>query len=462
MKKKIISLILVLVFALSLVSCFKDDRRYDYEDMTKYVTLANYFDREIEIENKYVTQTIANYRKEYATTLYSAKEGDKIYVVLKYTAVEFLDEEETKVNEATKQLIEGLTFDGCIENLGAGSYNEAIEDIIIGMGVKITKTTEKIITLPNDAKFGEHAGKKVRFSCEFKDMECREGDVVKVNYVGYYTDDKGNIKLNDKNEKDSFDKGTGVRFFIGSGLAIEDFENGIIGMRLTGDTTKTKQITATFPDDYAQESFRNKKVIFEVTVLEINEVEEYNDKFVKDHLGFDTMAEFEDDLKKDYADESMKNILISESKFLDYPRREYREFKDQFEQIDANYKNYYGYSFEDYISVYYGMTKDEYIKTSMQLEMVYYAIAKAQGFAPVKGDAYLTQARKDLIEENKTAYMGRYPNTTEADAYEIAEEYVDKELGTAAIYEKAVYTFVEAHLKENITIKMVDEKTEDK
>jgi len=468
MKKKIISLILVLVFALSLVSCFKDDRRYDYDDMSKYVELPNYFNREIEIENKYIAQTIAKYRQDFATIPYTAKEGDDIYVTLKYTKVEFIDEENEKVNEATKELIESLTkTDLFIENLGEGSYNKAIEDKIIEIGVKITKTTEKIITLPDDeagvALFGEHAGTKVRFSCEFKDMACREGDVVKVNYVGYYTDDNGNIKLKDNNEKDSFDKGNGTLFFIGSDLAIEDFENGLLGMRL-GEANK-KEIKATFPDDYGSESFRGKKVIFEVTVLEIREVEEYSDKFVKDHLGFDTMTEFEDNLKKTYADNEMQSFLLKESKFLDYPRREYREMKDMYEESENYYNNYYKYyynnmSYDEYIGAAYGMTKREYIEASMQLEMIYYAIANAQGFAPVKGDAYLTQARKDLIEENKNSYISTYPNTSEDEAYEIAENYVDKELGTAAIYEKAVYTFVEAHLKENRTIKMVDKKTE--
>ena len=459
MKKKIISLILVLVFALSLVSCFKDDRRYDYDDMSKYVTLPNYFNRTVEIENKYIEQTIADYRKQFATNPYVAKKGDDIYVTLKYTKVEFLDEEETQVNEATKQLITSLTKENfLIEDLGSGAYNKAIENIIIEMGVKVTKTTEKIITLPDNDMFGQYKNTKVRFSCEFTNKKCLDGDVVKVNYVGYYTDANGNIKLKDNGEKDSFDSGNGVLFFIGSGLAIEDFENGMIDM-LIGESNK-KQISATFPDDYSTESFRNKKVIFEVTVLEIREVEEYNDKFVKDHLGFDTMAEFEDNLKKTYADNDMQSFLVKEGKFLDYPRREYKEMKDQFEEIDNYYKNYYGYSLEDYIGAYYGMSKRTYIESSMQLEMIYYAIANAQGFAPVKGDKYLTDARNALIEENKESYLSRYPETKADEAYEIAANYVDKELGTAAIYEKAVFTFVEAHLKENITIKMVDEKSE--
>ncbi len=455
MKKKIICLVLVLVFALSLVSCFKDDRRYDYKDMSEYVTLANYFNREIEIENKYVKQTIDNYRKEFATELYTAKKGDNIYVNLKYTEVEFLDEEE-KVPEKKNVITDLTKTNYYIADLGAGSYNEDIEDIIIDMELKITKTVEKIVTLPDDDMFGEYAGEKVYLSCEFTNKKCLDGDVVKATYTGYYTDDNGNIKLNDKNEKDSFDSGKDILFFLGSGLAIEDFENGIMGM-LIGESNK-KEIKATFPEDYGVESLNGKKVIFEVTVTEIRNVEKYSDKFVKDHLGFDTMKEFEDNLVKTYAENSMNNILLEESTIHKYPRREYREIEDQFDELDTYYKSYYGISFENYVAVYYGMTKDQYIKSSMELELIYYAIAHAQGFVP--SEDQLNDAREALIEENKEIYLSNYKNMTEDEARKAAEKYVDQELGTSTVFEEAIYTFVEAHIKDNYTIKMVDKKSE--
>ena len=158
-------------------------------------------------------------------------------------------------------------------------YNKKLEELIIQWGIMITKSDEKIVELPNEEMFGEYAGKKVYFSCEFADKACLNGDVVTVDYVGYYLDDKGEIKLNDKGEKDSFDEGKDATFYLGSKLAIEDFEKGIVGMRI-GETYK-KMIEATFPSDYGVEDLKGKKVKFEVTLKNIMETPIYNDAFVE-------------------------------------------------------------------------------------------------------------------------------------------------------------------------------------
>ena len=85
MKKKIICLALVLVFVLSFTSCFKDDVRYDYKDMSKYVTLPDYKNHTLEVEQDHIQQTIDSYIQQYATDTYKAKAGDTIYVDLKFT-----------------------------------------------------------------------------------------------------------------------------------------------------------------------------------------------------------------------------------------------------------------------------------------------------------------------------------------------------------------------------------------
>ncbi len=450
MKKKIICLFLVLVFVVSLTSCFKDERNYDYKDMTKYITLPNYQGHVVEVSKDVIQNTVDSYIVQYSTDLYKALKGDNIYVNLKFTEVKYLDESQTIDQKGN--VIESLTkTDYFIEKLGDGNYNKTLEDLIIEWGVQITKTTEKIITLPNDPMFGEHQGKKVYFSCQFVDKACLKGDVVKAKYVGYYLDDKGEIKLNDKGEKDSFDKSEGATFYLGSHLAIEDFENGIIGMRL--GESNTKQIKATFPEDYSSEDLKGKTVIFEVTVLEIRIVPEYNDEFAK-KLGQDTTEKLEAAILDNYAYTEMSNWLFENSVFIEFPKREYRDLRRSFEELDALYASTYGITFEDYVLMYYGMTKDEYIKDSMKPDLIYYAMAQARNIVPT--DANLAAAKEALVEEYTQNYISQYSGITKEEAREMAIETVEHDLGTAVIYNEAIYELVDAHIKASYTVKLTD------
>jgi len=455
MKKKIISLLLVLVFVVSLTSCFKDERNYDYKDLTEYVTLAKgYKGHIVDVEQDYINQQIASYIKTYATSLYKAVKGDDIYVNLKFTEVTFLDSDE-KVDQKGN-VIESLGKTNLfIDELGDGNYNKTLEDLIISWGVEITKSVEKIVTLPNEEMFGEYAGKKVYFSCEFANMAVSNGDIVKVKYTGYRLDDKGEIKLNDKGEKDTFDSSDGTTFYIGSNLAIEDFENGMIGM-LLGDTNK-KQVKATFPDDYASEEFKGKTVIFEITILDKRIVPTYDDKFVEkfDHK---TTKEFEDDLVSEFAYNSMSEFLIENSTYIKYPKREYRALKQQFEDLDDLYKTTQYGSFENFVLIQYGMTKDEYIKTSMKPNLIFYTMAQVENLSPKSAD--LAAAKESLIQDYTSQYMQSYTGITQSQARSMATEYVEQSLGTAAIYEEAIFDIVDKFIRTQYTVNLVEAKDE--
>jgi len=450
MKKKIICLFLVLVFVVSLTSCFKDDRNYDYKDMSKYVTIPQYQGHKIDVSKDVILNAVDSYIMQYATDLYKAVAGDDIYVTLKFTEVVYLDDS-NKIDQKGN-VIESLgKTDYFIDELGDGNYNKTLEDMIIKWGVQITKTVEKIITLPNDEMFGEHQGKEVYFSVQFKDKACLKGDVVKVKYTGYYLDDKGEIKLNDKGEKDSFDNSDGATFYIGSHLAIDDFENGIIGMRV-GDANK-KQIKATFPDDYSSEDLKGKTVIFEVTLLEIRIVPEYNNEFAK-KLGHDTTEKLEAAILDNYAYSEMSSWLFDNTKFIEFPKKEYRDLRRSFEELDAIYMSSYGITFENYVTMNYGMTKDEYIKDSMKPDLLYYGIAQIRNIVPSEAD--VAAAKEALVSQYVDSYLTKYEGITKEQAREMAIDYVEQDLGTAIIYNEAIYTLVEAHIKASYTVNLTD------
>ncbi|MBQ9745136.1 MAG: FKBP-type peptidyl-prolyl cis-trans isomerase [Clostridia bacterium] len=446
MKKRIICLLLVFVFVASLTSCFRDERKYDYDDMSKYVEIINYKGFEVEIKEDYIQQQIDTYIQSYSTP-YKAKKGDVINVNLEFTEVIWLDADK-KIDKKGDVISDLGIKNKVINKLGEGSYNKALEEEIIKMGVQITKKTEKIITLPNDAMFGKYAGKEVYFSCEFVSKPCLRGDVVVVDYTGYHLDSNGEIKKNDKGEEETFDTGKDAAFYIGSNLAIKDFENGLIG----AEVGVAKDIKATFPEDYGSEDLKGKTVLFKVTVKSIKEAPIYNDEFVK-KMGYNSTEEFESYLKNEYAYNYLNNELLEKSTFKEYPKSEYENMERQFEQLNTQYLSLYGISYEDFVLMYYGYTKDEFIKSSMDVELVYYAIAQKENYDPSPAD--LEAAKEALIQDQINTILSQNTGMTAEQARPQAVEYVEQELGTTIIYDEAIFTKVEKVLRASYTIKMV-------
>ncbi|PMB48941.1 trigger factor [Fischerella thermalis CCMEE 5205] len=83
---------------------------------------------------------------------------------------------------------------------------------------------------------------------------------------------------------------------------IPGFVTGIVGM----NPTETKEISATFPDPYANEDLAGKSAIFTVTLKEIKEKElpELNDDFAKDVSEKETLAELRTDLEEKFQKEA--------------------------------------------------------------------------------------------------------------------------------------------------------------
>lgn len=95
----------------------------------------------------------------------------------------------------------------------------------------------------------------------------QDGDYTKINYVG-------------KIDGEAFDGGSAEDYDleIGSGVFIDGFETGMIGMK----SGETKDLTLTFPDDYFDEDKAGKEVIFTVTVNNIERVPELTDEIAKE------------------------------------------------------------------------------------------------------------------------------------------------------------------------------------
>ncbi len=89
-------------------------------------------------------------------------------------------------------------------------------------------------------------------------------------------------------------QGTDYSLEIGSGSFIPGFEDQLIGVAVG----ETRDITVTFPEDYANEDLKGQEAVFTVTVKGIKrkEIAALDDEFAKDVSEFDTLEELRADL----------------------------------------------------------------------------------------------------------------------------------------------------------------------
>lgn len=449
MKKKILSLILVVIFALPLVSCFRSDNKYDY-DMSKYITLADYNGYEVIVNLDDISRSIDSALLNKATD-YKIKSGDTVYVEISNVySVKYIDKGDgsgTQIDMKGDE-IPALANDNLkIENVGSGSYALQLEMSIVG--VKIGETVSLKIKLPDDFQNAEYAGKEVYMDVKIKDRACKLGDGVTVSYTGYYTvknEDGGIVKKIGKDGKpETFDSSDSAKFYLGSHLAIDDFEKNIIGLRLTDDkstevTENKREFFATFPEDYGMESLNGQTVIFEVTLKGILEVPIYNDEFVKaNYSDYSTTEELEQYLIDNYVKNTVYTHLTNDSTVIKYPKTEYKNAEQSIKNNEEAFKSTYGVDFDTYLS-YYGMTRAEYIESQLLTEMIYYSISKAENIVP--SQEALDKAHEEAVEKYKQIYISEY-SMGENEAFTSATKYVDEYLGSTYVYEEVMYKMVD-------------------
>ncbi|MDP6377236.1 MAG: trigger factor [Pseudomonadales bacterium] len=114
----------------------------------------------------------------------------------------------------------------------------------------------------------------------------KQGDQVTVDFQG-------------RLEGELFEAGTGedVEFSVGQGQMIEDFDEGVMGL----SAGESREIDATFPDDYQAENLAGKTVQFALTVKKVAEelLPELDDAFFAQHgVEEGGLPAFKDDVRQ--------------------------------------------------------------------------------------------------------------------------------------------------------------------
>ena len=451
MKKTLICLLLIFatLFSVCSCSCVLNDTKYEYDDMSQFIKLPDYKNHLYELEEDSIKQAIATYLMQFSSE-YTIERGDKVQVdITFYGTVGDTDKKDT-TNKITDLAISGEWIEkvGTAYTDGGYQLSTQIENNIINM--KNGATTSVLVTLDNDYYIEAYRGKKVFADITVKNVVCKTGAVVLASYTGYYIDE--NDKIVQENGKDkTFDTSDSSSFYIGSNLAIKDFENGLIGMYVGQE----KDIYATFPTDYEPDpTLAGKKVLFRVKLKSIYEPPVYNDAFVQNYFStFKTTKEFEDALVKEYTLTLVYDYISNYSQIIEYPEAEYAAAQDQLEEISETWVKNYGMTLDSYILSTYGMTRDAYIKSNMKTEMIFYTLRNMIGTPAIPTETEIAAMKETLINDYKNQYMSEQ-GLTESAALSAANEFVET-LGHAYIYEQVMYDKIDNIIPSQVTTKLI-------
>ena len=150
-------------------------------------------------------------------------------------------------------------------------------------GVKCTKIDTKVKKAEVQEKIDEERSRDSRI-VTVEDRAIQDKDIAVIDFEGFV-------------DGEAFDGGKGKDYelTIGSHSFIDNFEDQLIGHNVGDDV----EVNVTFPKEYQEKSLEGKDALFKVKVKGIKEKQlpELDDEYVSDK-GFDTVKEYEADIKK--------------------------------------------------------------------------------------------------------------------------------------------------------------------
>lgn len=304
-------------------------------------------------------------------------------------------------------------------------------------GIEVEMEQAKV----SDAELEDEIAFQVEINSQTKEITDRAaelGDTVVIDFEGT-VDGK------------EFDGGSGYGYTIvlGDGLFLEEFEEGIVGMK----SGEEKDVRVTFPQDY-DETLAGKEAVFHITLYNIQEVTvpEYTDEFVHSISGYETREEYEEALRKELTESKeadAKNMaieeifqkIIEEAEFKEIPEELYESCKAQKERQNTYEEELFGITQEEM-----GLTDEDIaadLDTMVHERLVMDAIAEAEEI----------EVTDEECEEYIADNMDYYGFAT---AEEMEEVYGSDGIRAAVLKEK-----LGEFLLENAEVTEVDEKTED-
>lgn len=239
-------------------------------------------------------------------------------------------------------------------------------------------------------------------------LAAADGDKVNVDYTGVM-------------DGVEFEGGSATDYTLtlGSQTFIDTFEEQIEGHH----PGETFEVNVTFPEDYSNTDLAGKPAVFTVTLNGIYQKAEFTDEFVATNLAAyaDTTDGYIQYLKDTNYDKNLdawvENYLTENATVSSYPKSYLKQLKcleknnkiNEYETTNQYYQQYYGRAGYSSLEEYLNMSEAEYDATLQETcegqakaDLVYQAIAEAEGFVPTTDD-FLTYL-KGIEDINEDAY----------------------------------------------------------
>ena len=322
-----------------------------------------------------------------------------------------------------------LFYEDAFEEIFPAAYKTAVEeqklDVVSRLGANDVDVLEMskdngltftvTVTLKPDVELGEYKGLKVKkpiFKVSDADVDKEVEKIREQNARWIETDEAaadGDSVLIDYSGSingEVFDGGTAQdqTLILGSKRFIPGFEEQIVGFK-KGDE---KDITVTFPDNYTPE-LAGKDAVFKIDVKEVRkkELPDLDDDFAQDISEFDTLDEYEADVRKNLeAQADLRTKVEVENQVLqavadeaevDIPEAMIENYIDhQISQLRYQLM-YQGIKLEDYLQ-YVGNTMDD-------LRASYRVDADEQVKMRLTIDKLINELNIDPTDEEVEKYM---------------------------------------------------------
>lgn len=328
-------------------------------------------------------------------------------------------------------------------SVGDGTEND--NNTVNTQSKKYNYDMSKYLTLPNyrdyEAKIYLDEMQRtidnyiMEYAVKSKRQACMLGDVVNVSYIGYSLDENGEI-LYENGKPVIFNEGDSFGVYLGSRMAVEEFEAGIVGMEIDD----IKDIYVTMPEDYFEESLAGKTVLFEVILNAIYEAPIYDNSFVSAYFSdYTNTYDFEEYLKTELVLDTVYDYILKETVVISYPELEYNQIAQELKNSEEGFLQQNGVTIDQYLQTNLGMTREQYIQYELKNEMIFYALAQAENVEITS--QMLTNERAALISYYKNYYISMGASDTQA--LSSAKALVD-DLGDDYIYENVLFEQVDS------------------
>lgn len=290
--------------------------------------------------------------------------------------------EDSKENEQQGNLSEDTVDD---ENIGDYSeYAQYVSKLGDYVGVEVDmvpeEVTDEMVEQEIDSRLQAKQSKE-----EIKDRDLvQEGDIANIDFTGY------------KDGKE-FEGGKGEKFdlTIGSGQFIPGFEEGLIGAKV-GEMV---DVEVTFPKEYQNAELAGKEATFKVKVNGIYKevIPELTDQWCKENSDYKTVEEYKDSVRKELEQVQLNTVqnskpdrvmqkIYESSTITGYPEGEVEKYEEQIKSMYEYYAQMYGVTVDEFVKSSMGMEKEEYekqVKESAEqnvgFEIICYCIADKEG-----------------------------------------------------------------------------------